>query len=529
MPFPPDLGYYGRLARGIYDLARSPMPADGGSLIRTQLENRETRFLETLRQVVFGAPDHPYQEMFRLAGCSFADFAQAVQRDGLEPALQTLHRAGVWLSHDEFKGKKEIVRSGRRIEGGPQRFRNPLIRTGLEGRSGGSRSPGTPNISSAAHKLHNAAYNVLYHREHGLAGRIEIIVKPVLPAADGLSGCLRSARLRAPAEAWFSPAGHTRDSVHYRWATYGGVAFVRMLGHHVPFPAFLPGNDFTPVARHIAQRRNEGVLAAVRTHVSPAVRIAAAALEHGLDIRETVFLVGGEALTDAKRAVIQAAGAEVFPRYTISEIGPIGYACRRMNRGNAVHLFHDSVAVATHRRLAPLSGVQVNSLLFTPLLPSAPYVLLNAEMDDAACLEPARCDCTFQTTGFHRQLSEIASFGKLTGQGMTLVGTDIVRLLEEALPRRFGGRPGDYQLVEREGPSQTQLSFRVSPRVTPRPPEEIKDYFLSQLRKYVGGAAASRIWQNTEALEVVWAEPLTTRSGKVLPLHLLGNGNHHAA
>ena len=33
------------------------------------------------------------------------------------------------------------------------------------------------------------------------------------------------------------------------------------------------------------------------------------------------------------------------------------------------------------------------------------------------------------------------------------------------MPARLGGGPGDYQLVEREGAAQTQLTLRVSPRV----------------------------------------------------------------
>ena len=92
------------------------------------------------------------------------------------------------------------------------------------------------------------------------------------------------------------------------------------------------------------------------------------------------------------------------------------------------------------------------------------YILINAESEDCGTIEPATCDCLFSRVGFTEQICDIGSFGKLTGQGMTLVGTDVVRILEERMPASLGGLPGDYQLVEHEGTAQTQLTLRVSPR-----------------------------------------------------------------
>ena len=98
---------------------------------------------------------------------------------------------------------------------------------------------------------------------------------------------------------------------------------------------------------------------------SPAVRVADAALVKGLDIRGTLFFLTGEALTDAKRDVIEATGAKVYPGYAITEIGGVGQACREMTAGNCVHIYRDSVAVISYRRKVPLSDAEVNSLLFT--------------------------------------------------------------------------------------------------------------------------------------------------------------------
>jgi hypothetical protein len=195
-----------------------------------------------------------------------------------------------------------------------------------------------------------------------------------------------------------------------------------------------------------------------------------------------------------------------------------------MKTGNCVHLFHDGLAVISHHRRAPLSDTEVNSLLFTPLLPFAPFVLINAEMDDSGVIEPAHCDCSFSRFGFTQQVRDISSFGKLTGQGMTLIGTDLLRILEETLPARLGGAAGDYQLVEHEGSSQTQLTLRVSPRVRVSSAEKVRGCFLNELRKCYGGALAARTWSHAEGVDVVIAEPFSTPTGKVLPLHLLASG-----
>jgi len=107
---------------------------------------------------------------------------------------------------------------------------------------------------------------------------------------------------------------------------------------------------------------------------------------------------------------------------------------------------------------------------------------------------------------------------------MTLVGTDLLELLETVLPARFGGNPGDYQLVEQEGRWQSELLLRVSPRAGVRCADEVREFTLKRIRKYYGGALASRVWRHTGGLRVEIAEPLAGATGKVLPLHVLGGG-----
>src|SRR5439155_10367990 len=149
----------------------------------------------------------------------------------------------------------------------------------------------------------------------------------------------------------------------------------------------LPPNDFSPVARWVAARRRAGIPTVVITYASAAVRVAAAARERGDAIDGTLFIVGGETLTSAKREAIESTGADVFTRYSIGEVGAIGHACRRMTTSDSVHVYEDSIAVIPRRRIAPLSDATVDSLLFTNLQHHAPCVLINAEMDDAGIVE----------------------------------------------------------------------------------------------------------------------------------------------
>jgi hypothetical protein len=514
--------YYSRMTLGIRDLLRQPVAADPVAELRLQMEHRERHFLDLARRIVFADPQHPYRAMFQIAGCSSEDLAAEVGRHGLEPALEKLAAAGVYLTHDEFKGKTPLVRGGREIPCGPRALLNPLVRGRMITVSSGSRSPGTRTPKSTQLQTYREAYRCLQWREFDLAGRASVQVRPILPSSMGIGNNLRCIRSGQKPAKWFAQSGHWRDTGHYRTLTHCIVRSARLMGAPLPLPEYLPENDFSPVARWIAERKREGCPCVMRSYVSPAVRVAAAARDEGLDIAGTIFLVDGEALTAAKRAGIEAAGCEAFPKYGITEVGSVGSACRQMRTGNSVHVHRDAIAVIGRRRRAPLSDVEVNSLLFTNLLPFAARFLINAEMDDAGILEPASCECEFSRAGMHLRIRDIFSYGKLTGQGITLMGGDIVRILESALPERFGGGPGDYQLVEYDGARQAQVEIRISPRAGAGPPAAVRDFLLREIRACYGGALASRVWTHSGGLEAVVAEPFATRSGKVLPLHLLG-------
>jgi hypothetical protein len=520
--------YYLKMAKGLAEVFRRPSHSDPLGVIQEQLQHREERFLAQARRYIFSDPSHPYHAMFELAQCTQGDLESLVARRGLEGALLELKNAGIFLTHDEVKRKRPIVRAGREIPSDERSFLKKDLKGSWQSRSSGSRSAGTHTPHSVAYRSYRDCYEGLMATEHGYAGKEFVMLMPILPAPYGLTRPSTMHRMGGRVNKWFAVGGNLRGTAHYRIITKLLVAESRLLGVQTPWPEYLPPHDFNPAVNHLQKTSEGGRKAVVWGVTSPAVRVAAAARDRGIRLDGVSFFVSGEALTEAKRQVIQSTGAEVYPTYIISEIGTIGYACRPMQSGNCVHLFEDNVAVISVERPAPLTQATVHSLHFTTLLPSNPRMLINAEMDDHGFVERTTCDCTLARAGFRRQIRDIWSFSKLTGYGTTLVGSDVLAILEERLPARFGGSPTDYQLVEHDTGLQTNLILRVSPRVRGTDLADVREFFLGQIRAMYGGSLTVRDWVHGDAFQVVSAEPEENSIGKILPLHLLGSGERPA-
>jgi len=319
------------------------------------------------------------------------------------------------------------------------------------------------------------------------------------------------------------------SKIYFR-ATQALLAELRWMGVHTPPLTRLPPNDFSPVARDIDSARASGTLSFLNGPASACVRVASAALEGGLDIAGARFLCNGETLSAAKAEVFRRAGAEAFATYMATEAGTVGISCPHYEGQNTVHHFREATAIVTHRRPTSLAGedmagAEINSLLFTTLLPSAPFLLINLELGDHGIIGPAKCGCRFQQVGYDTVISGMYSYTKLTLYGGRLFGADIARIIEEALPGRFGGSPSDYQLVEAEAGIGARLILRVNPRVfagRPVPAEAIRDCFFQEVRKLAGGLLWAGVLSHAGAVDVVARTPLAGKTGKVLPFHLLG-------
>src|SRR5207248_8546460 len=114
----------------------------------------------------------------------------------------------------------------------------------------------------------------------------------------------------------------------------------------------------------------------------------------------------------------------------------------------------------------------------------------------------------------------IFSYGKVTTQGTTIEASELVDLIETALPARFGGAPGDYQLVEVDGAAQSEILLRVSPRLQNVDPALVREFFREALGRVLRGSFSFELWRFSAGLRVAFEEPEHTATGKVLPVRL---------
>ena len=218
-------------------------------------------------------------------------------------------------------------------------------------------------------------------------------------------------------------------------------------------------------------------------------------------------------------------GVEIIPRRSFHyDTLIIGLGCAgAKSECDDMHLLEGSQAVIQRRRDVAFGGGQVDALLFTSLHERAAKILLNVESGDFGVHEVRNCGCGLEEAGLCRHLHSIRSFDKLTGEGMTFVGTDLVRIIEQVLPARFGGSPTDYQMLETEdAASRTRVDILVSPRVGHVDADEVIRVILAELSR---GSDTNRmmaeVWRQGDVLRLRREEPRLTSGGKLLSLHIL--------
>ena len=204
----------------------------------------------------------------------------------------------------------------------------------------------------------------------------------------------------------------------------------------------------------------------------------------------------------------------------MAEIGRIGMACGHPSTHDDVHIVSDKIAFL-QKEIALAGGARVPALIMTTLLWSVPKVMLNVELGDYAVMSSPACGCLWETLGFTTQLHTIRSYEKLTSGGMHFVGADLIGLIEEVLPARFGGDPTDYQFVEQERDGLPIVSLIVSPRVGPVVEADIQSTVLQVLGAHdLAHRMMAAFWRDGGTLQVVRREPHVTKAGKINILHV---------
>jgi hypothetical protein len=517
-----DAAVGARLLRSLPGFLRHPVSLDEArATLRCRLEQREADFLALARRLIYGKWPSLYRPLLQAAGCEFGDLERAVGEQGVEGALRILCRSGVYLTVDELKGRAPALRGSTSIRLDPSRLRNPLSAFHIVAQTGGSRGPRLPVPVDLAFIRDQAINWRLVLEARGCAVRPH--AQWTVPGGQALINVLESAAYGAPYDRWFSQVDPAEPSLHprYRWSARLLRWGSRLARVPMPGPEYVPLHAPLPVARWLRDALRSRGTPHLASPASAAVRVCQAALEAGLDLRGAHLTVGSEPLTSARLAAVRQAGAEVASSYGSTESGRVGYSCLAPAAPDDLHLYHDKVALIQAGHDAIGSGLPPRTLLVSSLCPTAPLVLLNVSLGDQAEVSQRSCGCPLERYGWPTHLQNIRSFEKLSAGGMTFLDRDVIHVLEEVLPARFGGSPIHYQLVEQEAEDgRPRLRLLVHPAVGPLDSKALTDTFLTAIG---GGSGAERVmelqWRQAGFLRVERRAPIVTAAGKVLHLY----------
>src|SRR3990170_4957030 len=197
-----DLAKLARVTREFPRFLRTPITVgDAAETIKQRLATRALRFIALARRAIYANSRSPYLPLLRAAGCELGDLEALVAADGLEGALTKLAQAGVYLTFDEFKGRKQIIRGSLRMICNEDDFDNPGIVPHIEAWSGGTRSPGTSVKLSLSYFLDLAINTAITLEMQGMSEYDHAVW------LQGFTPGFIYAKLGRPVLAWFYPVG----------------------------------------------------------------------------------------------------------------------------------------------------------------------------------------------------------------------------------------------------------------------------------------------------------------------------------
>lgn len=298
---------------------------------------------------------------------------------------------------------------------------------------------------------------------------------------------------------------------------------------NLPRPEYVDIQNTGAIARWMNKNLGDGAGFAVVTYASSALRLIMEARKEGLSLGPTVFWLMGEPLTPKKHEEIESYGCKAYTLYGCNELMLIGQACINPQAVDDIHVAKDKLAVIQHSRKMDHADTSVDAFLFTTLLDISPKIFLNTEIGDYGVLEKRSCGCPYEELGFTEHIHTIRSFEKLTAEGMTFDGNNMIALVESLLPARFGGNPAQYQLVEMEDRSgYTRLYILVSPQVGAVDEAALKETIFEGLfadadPSYVGVRVMKDVWSKADTIQVKRVDPIPTARGKVMPFYVCKN------
>lgn len=500
-----------------------PSPEQARATLGRRRERRAADFLALVQRTVYQHDGSPYRHLLRLAGCELGDVEKLVTGEGLEGALQTLYCEGVYLTVDEYKGRRPTVRGSATIQFEPKQLGNPLVSSHIPQYTSGSRGPATPSSFDLAYVRERTVDQTLYLDALGGGRWHHAIWEP--PGGGAILRLLDFMCLGVPLQRWFSPIDPADAGLHPHRRWIGRVLWLggALAGRPPPRPRVVPIDAPLPIVHWMADTIRAGNAPHLMSATpSCAVRLCQAACEAGIDLGGAHFTITGEPVTRARLQQVRRAGARAVPTYTAVDAGRIGFGCLEPEVSDDVHLLDDWHAVVQPGVAGARPNLPPKALLMSSIRASAPLILLNVSLGDQADLAGGRCGCPMERQGWTTRLHSIRSFEKLTAGGMTFLDVDVIHVLDEVLPARFGGGPTDYQLIEAETEDgRPRVRLLVHPRVGELDAEAVADAFLTAIGSHSEGERLMELqWRQERVLRVERLAPRTTRTGKILHLHL---------
>jgi hypothetical protein len=502
---------------------RTPIgPDECRNRLRAGLAQREAGVLRLFRELMNAESPMPYRRLFDHAGLTMGDLDALVRSEGACGALARIHDAGVFVTLDEFKGRRPIQRGSLSLAVEASDFDNRTVASGFLARTGGSRSAGRPLLIDLDLVAHEACYEWMAGAAFERVGALRALWRPVPPGTAGLKHALRFAKIGQPVERWFSqhPVWAGREWRHSLF-TAGTILASHIAGRGLAWPEHVPASEAATIARWMAQEKARGRPPVLHTNSASGVRVCQASRAAGLDISGSFFRVGGEPYTEAKAAAIAGAGCLAASIYSMSEVGRIATPCADPAAPDDAHVAIDKVVLLSRDTRVGGAASPVPALFLTALHRSTPKVMLNVELGDYATVTNRVCRCPWSALGFTVHVSGIRSYEKLTAEGMHFVGAHLLTLIEHTLPATFGGSAVDYQLVEDEREGVPVVSLVVSPAIGDLDESRLREHVLAELGH---DEAALRMmaarWRDAGTLRVERRDPFVTPAGKVLALHV---------
>ena len=518
------LSMFARFPGALRKFARNPLTLETArEIVRERMANRGQMFLEVAKRGIYENQKSPYLKLLRHAGCTFGDLQTLVQDKGLEATLATLRDSGVYVLFDELKGRKPIIRKGLTVPVKPRDFDNPNARRDFTVQTGGSTGLPSQVSQDLDYMAAKAPMHMLMLDAYGLLGVPTSHRTHIMPGT-GLRFLLERAYMGQWSEHWYSSLGwwDHREWPKHDAATLFILACARLNGLRIPFPEIVRLDESIVIARWIHDSLERHGRCMLAGNVSHALRVALAAKNAGLSLRGATFRIGGEPLTPGKSRLLQDLGIQVIGGYGMVEVSNIGVGCPNGLDAGDLHLSMDTIALITNPHTIGFASTTVNAFQLTTLSPYSSKLMLNAQVDDYGIVEERACGCALEKFGYTTHLRDIRSYSKLVGEGVTLVGNEMVEILETVLPQRFGGSPLDYQILEEEDEDRlTRLYLIVSPKIAVDDESKVVATLHEALRNSSSAAgAASAIWKDANSIRVRRTEPVWTARGKMMPLHI---------